>query len=111
MKRRRHTPEQIVRKLREADRLLAEGKEIPKAAKALEVSEAGVTCWRRLRDWTAAGVWDQLHQLLLAELHAANQLDWSRAVADASHVRAPRGRTRSDQARSTGPGPAPSITS
>ena len=69
---------------------------------------SGVSCWRRLRDWTAAGVWNQLHQLRLAEFHAAEQLDWSRAVADASHVRAPRGPTRSDQARSTGPGPAAS---
>ncbi len=39
MKRRRHTPEQNVRKLREADRLLAEGIEVPEVAKALEVSE------------------------------------------------------------------------
>jgi hypothetical protein len=29
MKRRRHTSEQIIRKLREADRLLAEGREVP----------------------------------------------------------------------------------
>jgi len=40
MKRRRHTPEQIVRKLREADRLLAEGLEVPEVAKQLEISEA-----------------------------------------------------------------------
>jgi putative transposase len=40
VKRRRHTPEQIIRKLREADRLLAEGREVPKVAKQLEVSEA-----------------------------------------------------------------------
>ncbi len=40
MKRRRHTPEQIVRKLREADRMLGEGMEVPEVAKALEVSEA-----------------------------------------------------------------------
>jgi hypothetical protein len=33
MKRRRHTPEQIVRKLREADRLLAEGREVPEVAR------------------------------------------------------------------------------
>jgi len=39
VKRRRHTPEQIVRKLREADRMLAEGIEVPEVAKALEVSE------------------------------------------------------------------------
>ena len=46
MKRRRHTPEQIVRKLREADRLLAEGVEVPEVAKALEVSEATYHRWR-----------------------------------------------------------------
>ncbi|KAA8764800.1 transposase, partial [Burkholderia pseudomallei] len=27
---------------------------------------SGVTCWRRLRDWQVAGVWDRLHELLLA---------------------------------------------
>jgi transposase-like protein len=46
MKRRRHTPEQIVRKLREADRLLAEGQEVPEVAKHLEVSEATYHRWR-----------------------------------------------------------------
>jgi putative transposase len=46
MKRRRHTPEQIVRKLREADRLLAEGREVPEVAKQLEVSEATYHRWR-----------------------------------------------------------------
>jgi putative transposase len=46
MKRRRHTPEQIIRKLREADRLLAEGSEVPDVAKQLEVSEATYHRWR-----------------------------------------------------------------
>ncbi len=46
MKRRRHTPEQIVRKLREADRMLAAGSELPAVAKALEVSEATYHRWR-----------------------------------------------------------------
>jgi putative transposase len=46
LKRRRHTPEQIVRKLREADKLLAEGIEIPEVATALEVSEATYHRWR-----------------------------------------------------------------
>jgi len=39
VKRRRHTPEQIIRKLREAERMLGEGKQVPEVAKALEVSE------------------------------------------------------------------------
>jgi len=46
LKRRRHTPEQVVRKLREADRMLAEGIEVPEVAKALEVSEATYHRWR-----------------------------------------------------------------
>ncbi len=44
MKKRRHTPEQITRKLREADRLLAEGKTIPEVAKHLEISEQSFHC-------------------------------------------------------------------
>ena len=46
MKRRRHTPEQVVRKLREADRLLVEGRTIPEVAKTLEVSENTFHRWR-----------------------------------------------------------------
>ena len=46
MKRRRHTPEQVIRKLREADRMLAEGASVPEVAKALEVSEPTYHRWR-----------------------------------------------------------------
>jgi putative transposase len=46
VKRRRHTPEQIIRKLREADRMLAEGKTIPEVAKELEISENSFHRWR-----------------------------------------------------------------
>jgi transposase len=46
MKKRRHTPEQIVRKLREADRMLGEGMELPEVCKALEVSVATYHRWR-----------------------------------------------------------------
>jgi transposase len=49
---------------------------------------SGVTCWRRLRGWQQAGVWDTLHQRLLVKLNAAGKIDWSRAAADASHIRA-----------------------
>src|SRR5512135_783304 len=51
---------------------------------------SGMTCWRRLRDWHEAGVWQQLHEALLAELNAAGALDWSGAVIDSSHLRALR---------------------
>src|SRR5579884_3754184 len=46
MARRRHTPEQIIRKLREADRLLAEGGEVADVARLLEISEATYHRWR-----------------------------------------------------------------
>jgi transposase-like protein len=46
-RRRRHTPEQIIRKLREADRLLGEGLGVPEVAKQLEVSEQTLHRWRQ----------------------------------------------------------------
>jgi len=46
MKRRRHTPEQIIRKLREAERMLGEGKTIPEAARELGISEQTFHRWR-----------------------------------------------------------------
>jgi putative transposase len=46
MQRRRHTPEQIIRKLREAERMLGEGKTIPEAAKVLGISEQTYHRWR-----------------------------------------------------------------
>jgi len=49
---------------------------------------SGMTCWRRLREWQEAGVWQRLHGVLLAKLHQADLIDWSRAAIDSSHVRA-----------------------
>lgn len=46
-RRRRHTPEQIIRKLREADRLLGEGQDVGQVAKQLEVSEQTLHRWRQ----------------------------------------------------------------
>ncbi len=43
---------------------------------------SGMTCWRRLRDWQAAGVWHRLHPALLAELRSADKLDFSRTSVD-----------------------------
>ena len=72
---------------------------------------SGMTCWRRLAAWNEAGVWDQLHQLLLNKLRSKNQLDWSRAVIDSSHVRAARRGPKADPARSTTHARAASTTS
>ena len=51
---------------------------------------SGMTCWRRLRDWPfrGRGVWQNLHELLLAKLREADQIDWSRAVVDSASIRA-----------------------
>ena len=51
----------------------------------------GMTCWRRLRDWHRAGVWQRLHRVLLDRLNAADKIDWSRAVVDSASVRALHG--------------------
>ena len=52
---------------------------------------SGMTCWRRLRDWHQAGVWERLHQTLLSRLQHAEQLDWSRASLDSASIAAKRG--------------------
>ena len=72
---------------------------------------SGVTCWRRLDEWQKAGVWERLHALLLARLRAAGEIEWSRAVVDASHVHAKRGAPRRARARLTEPETDRSITS
>ncbi len=71
----------------------------------------GMTCWRRLRDWQDAGVWKRLHGLLLEELQAAGEIDWSRAVVDASYIQAKKGAPRPARARSTAAVAARSTTS
>ncbi|MEU6248189.1 IS5 family transposase [Glycomyces sp. NPDC047010] len=52
---------------------------------------SGITCWRRFRRWSEAGVWDRLHRMLLSELHALGEIDWSAVCLDSSHVRAKKG--------------------
>jgi transposase len=56
-----------------------------------EIGCSGVTAWRRLRDWQAAGVWARLHRELLRRLNAAGQLDRSVGVVDGSNIRALQG--------------------
>src|SRR5829696_6868099 len=51
----------------------------------------GWTCWRRMREWSAAGVFDRLHQAVLDQLGEHGALDWSRASLDSVSVRAKRG--------------------
>ncbi len=63
---------------------------------------SGMSCWRRLRDWQEAGVWQRLHELLLSKLRAADQIDWSRALVDSGSVRAVGGGGK-NRAQSHGP--------
>jgi len=71
---------------------------------------SGVTCWRRLREWQEQGVWQKLHEALLAKLNAADQIDWRRAAVDSSHVRAFGGASPPARARWTAESVAPSTT-
>ena len=47
-----------------------------------------MSCWRRLREWQQAGVWQTLQPLLLARLPEAQKIDWTRAQADSQASRA-----------------------
>ena len=49
---------------------------------------SGMTCWRRLRDWQAAGVWKDIWETLLDELGLADAIDWSTSVIDSCSLRA-----------------------
>jgi len=72
---------------------------------------SGSTCYRRLDEWQHAGVWERLQRLLLAQLRAAGEIEWSRAVADSSHVQAKKGAPRRARARLIEPETAPSTIS
>jgi len=72
---------------------------------------SGMSCWRRLRDWQAAGVWDRLHEVLLAKLRAADQIDWSRVVVDSSSIRAVGAGQKRDRIPRTARDPVQSTTS
>jgi len=47
---------------------------------------SGMTCWRRLRDWQEAGIWQLIHFSLLDWLARYGEIDWSRAVGDAHGI-------------------------
>jgi transposase len=55
---------------------------------------SGMTCWRRLRDWQEAGIWQLIHFVLLDWLARNGQIDWSLAVVDGSSIRAVFGGNR-----------------
>jgi transposase len=55
---------------------------------------SGMTCWRRLKEWHEAGVWQELHRMLLDRLGKADEIDWERASLDSASVPAPGGAKR-----------------
>ncbi|AKM33241.1 transposase (plasmid) [Pandoraea faecigallinarum] len=72
---------------------------------------SGATCWRRLNAWQKAGVWEQLHELLLDKLRAAGQIDLSHAAVDSSSVRAVGAGEKLARTPRIGRDPVPSTTS
>ncbi len=72
---------------------------------------SGMTCWRRLRDWQKAGVWERLQRVLLDRLGRRNAIDFRRGALDSASVAAKRGARRQVQTRRTGASRAPSVTS
>jgi transposase len=58
-----------------------------------------MTCWRRLHEWTQAGVWQSIHEAILRRLREYDQIAWDRACIDAASVPSPRG------GEHTGPNP------
>jgi transposase len=72
---------------------------------------SGWTCWRRLRDWQEASVWERLHMKLLNWLGDEAAVDWSRASADSLSVRAKRGANLPAVTQLTGANEARSTTS
>jgi transposase len=60
---------------------------------------SGVTCWRRLKEWQEAGVWERLLSVLLDRLGGDDQIDWERASLDSAIIPAKRGAKRPERIR------------
>jgi transposase len=69
---------------------------------------SGMTCWRYLKTWQEQGVWQKIHEALLARLQEADAIDWSRAAVDSAFVRALLGELRRVPTPPTGTNPAAS---
>jgi transposase len=60
---------------------------------------SGVTCWRRLKEWQEAGVWERLLSVLLDRLGGDEQIEWERASLDSAIIPAKRGAQRPERIR------------
>jgi len=63
-----------------------------------EMGCCGMTLWNRLDEWRQAGVWEQLHRLVLNQLRAEERIDFSRVIVDSSSIRSVHGGKKRDQA-------------
>ena len=72
---------------------------------------SGMTCWRRLRDWQAAGVLGRLHRALLNRLGRANAVDFGRCSLDSASFPVKKGANALAPTRPTAASPGPSATS
>ena len=70
---------------------------------------SGMTCWRKLRDWQEAGVWQIIHEILLAKLRNTDQIDFGRCAVDSATIRAVGGAKKPALALWTVANPVPSI--
>ena len=62
---------------------------------------SGSSCWRRFREWTAAGVWPEVHRRLLNRLGKLDGIDLQHVVVDSQSVRAVKGGITPDRTRRT----------
>jgi transposase len=60
---------------------------------------SGVTCWRRLKEWQEAGVWERVLSVLLDRLGGYDQIVWERASLDSAIIPAKRGSQRPERIR------------
>ena len=60
---------------------------------------SGVTCWRRLKEWQEAGVWERLLSVLLDRLGGDDQIDWECASLDSAIIPPKKGAKRPERTR------------
>jgi transposase len=75
-----------------------------------EMGCCGMTLWNRLDEWREAGVWQRVHEVLLAKLRGAGEIDFGRVVVDSASVRAVHGGKKRGRTPPTAGRTAPSTT-
>jgi transposase len=77
----------------------------------VEMGCCGMTLLNRLRQWQKAGVWTDLHRVMLDKLRAAGRIDFTRVLIDSSSIRALHGGKKRDRAPWTAEKPGRNTTS